>query len=176
VAMKYFLMQKKNFDIVESLENNPYFLYSSQLLVSAKPILVRTLLGSCVSVCLWDPIRKVGGINHFMLPLWNGEGLPTPKYGNVAIEKLLERMLAAGCKQTNLLAKIFGGAESFASRDNNFRIGLRNIAIAEKLLAEYKIPIVATSVGGYLGRNIQFNSATGEILLKYIKRELIKAQ
>ena len=49
-------------------------------------------------VCLYDPVIRVGGINHYMLPLWNGQGLASPKYGNIAIEKLLEKMISLGCQ------------------------------------------------------------------------------
>ncbi|MBF0165687.1 MAG: chemotaxis protein CheD, partial [Magnetococcales bacterium] len=51
---------------------------------------ITTVLGSCIAVCLWDRMRKEGGMNHYKLPLWNGDGLPSPKYGNIAIAKLIE--------------------------------------------------------------------------------------
>jgi chemotaxis protein CheD len=156
------------------LNDNHYFLYSSQLFVSLEPIIVKTLLGSCVSVCLWDSVKKIGGINHYMLPLWNGEGLPSPKYGNIAIEKLLDKMMHAGCRKVNIKAKVFGGAENLSNQENNFKVGHHNVLLAETLLNSLHIPIVAKSVGGYLGRNIQFNTYSGEILLKYIKKELFR--
>ena len=84
-----------------------HYLYPSALFASARPHKVVTVLGSCVSVCLWDPFLRIGGINHYMLPLWNGEGLASPKYGNIAIEKLIERMLYLGSRKSNLQAKIW---------------------------------------------------------------------
>ena len=85
------------------------YLYPAALVVPKKPTIVHTILGSCVSVCLFDKKNNFGGINHFMLPLWNGNGLASPKYGNIAIEKLYENMLQTGSEHKNLIAKVFGG-------------------------------------------------------------------
>ena len=63
-----------------------------EFFVHDEDILIMTTLGSCIAACIWDRDRKVGGMNHFLLPLWNGEGLAAPRFGNVAIEKLLARM------------------------------------------------------------------------------------
>lgn len=149
-----------------------HFLYPSALFVSARPHKVMTVLGSCVSVCLWDSVLAVGGINHYMLPLWNGNGLASPKYGNIAIEKLIERMLLVGCRKENLVAKVFGGGEVIETNLSNFRIGERNIAIAKELLAEHRIPIVAQSVGGKNGRKLLFVTSSGEVLQKIIEKKL----
>ena len=68
-------------------EMQKHYLYPSALFAERTPFLVDTILGSCVAVCLYDEHKKIGGINHYMLPLWNGDGLATPKFGNIAIEK-----------------------------------------------------------------------------------------
>lgn len=153
---------------------NTVFIYPAALFTDNKPFIVSTLLGSCISVCLWDNVLKVGGINHFMLPLWNGVGLASPRYGNIAIEKLLEEMIKLKCRKPNLIAKIFGGAAIIPTNPNFINIGSRNIDIAIKILEEKKIPIVAKSVGGNLGRKIQFNTHTGEVIMRYIKKTLSK--
>jgi len=148
-----------------------HYLYPSALFASARPHKVVTVLGSCVSVCLWDPFLRIGGINHYMLPLWNGEGLASPKYGNIAIEKLIERMLYLGSRKANLQAKIFGGGEVIdVNISGRFRIGERNIAIAKELLEEHRIPIVAQSVGGKRGRKLMFLTSTGEVFQKIIDK------
>lgn len=149
-----------------------HFLYPSALFASAKPHRVVTVLGSCVSVCLWDPVLSIGGINHFMLPFWNGNGLASPKYGNIAIEKLIERMLLLGSSKANLRAKVFGGGEVIETNIANFRIGERNIAIAKELLEAHRIPIVAQSVGGKNGRKLLFVTSTGEVFQKIIEKRL----
>ena len=105
-----------------------------------------------------------------MLPFWNGLGLASPKYGNIAIEKLIERMLFNGSKKENLIAKVFGGGEIIANQSELFNIGKRNIEISKIILAEKNIPIVGSSVGGILGRKIWFNTENSEVILKYIKK------
>jgi len=145
-----------------------HFLYPSALFASKEPYLVTTILGSCVAVCFWDKIKKVGGINHYMLPLWNGQGLASPKYGNIAINKLHEKMLQLGSTKENLQAKIFGGGEVIETTVYQYSIGQRNIEIAENTLRELNINIVASSIGGKKGRKILFDTSTGEVRLKFI--------
>lgn len=128
---------------------------------------VITVLGSCIAVCLYDPILKIGGINHFMLPLWNGIELASPKYGNIAIEKLIEKLNSLGSKTSQLEAKIFGGANQVSTILN---IGERNILVAKQLLSEHKIPIKAENVGGTKGRKIIFETSTGSVLMKFLNK------
>ncbi len=153
-------------------ELNTHFLYPAALFASKEPHRVSTILGSCVAVCLFDPTLNIGGINHFMLPFWNGQGLASPKYGNIAIEKLLEKMLSLGSKKHNLKAKVFGGGEVIETNISQFHIGERNIQLALEMLDELKIPVIAKSVGGKLGRKIEYNTATGEVKQKYIERSM----
>jgi chemotaxis protein CheD len=147
-----------------------HYLYPSAIYISRKPFYITTILGSCIAVCLWDKKLKFGGMNHYMLPFWNGLGLASPKYGNIAIEKLIERMLFNGSKKENLIAKVFGGGEIIANQSELFNIGKRNIDIAKTILAEKNIPIIGSSVGGILGRKIWFNTENSEVILKYIKK------
>jgi chemotaxis protein CheD len=147
-----------------------HYLYPSAIYINRKPFYITTILGSCIAVCLWDKKLKFGGMNHYMLPFWNGLGLASPKYGNIAIEKLIERMLYNGSKKENLIAKVFGGGEIIANQSELFNIGKRNIEISKIILAEKNIPIVGSSVGGILGRKIWFNTENSEVILKYIKK------
>lgn len=90
--------------------------------------MVKTILGSCVAICLWDKRLKIGGINHYMLPAWNGNDLASPKYGNIALDKLIERLQAMGSRVEDLQAKIFGGGELLDSgKGTAIVIGERNI-------------------------------------------------
>lgn len=106
-----------------------------------------------------------------MLPLWNGQGLASPKYGNIAINKLLEKMLSIGCSQRNLVAKVFGGANVIETNNAQFMIGERNISIAFDMLNALQIKVISQSIGGTQGRKIQFNTLTGEIRQKMIERQ-----
>src|SRR5688572_13771956 len=87
-----------------------YYLFPSTIFAELLPHQVKTILGSCVAVCLFDQVLNYGGINHYMLPWWNGNGMPSPKYGDIAIERLIDKMLFLGSQKKNLVAKIFGGA------------------------------------------------------------------
>jgi chemotaxis protein CheD len=145
------------------------YLYPAALITMEISGYVHTILGSCVSVCLYDEVRKTGGINHYMLPFWNGDGLPTPKYGNIAIQKLLEKMISIGSRKEHLVAKIFVGGEVIESLNQSFNIGRKNIAIAVDMLNELKIPIIAQSTGGNLGRKIIFNTYSGEVIHRFVK-------
>ncbi|HYW94929.1 MAG TPA: chemotaxis protein CheD [Bacteroidales bacterium] len=106
-----------------------------------------------------------------MLPFWNGQGLASPKYGNIAIVRLIEKMISLGSRQPNLVAKVFGGANIFESELEHFQIGERNIVVAERTLGEYNIRITGSSVGGNLGRKIQFHSQTGEVRQRMISKQ-----
>jgi chemotaxis protein CheD len=121
-----------------------------------------------VSICLYDKGKGFGGINHYMLPFWNGRELASPKYGNIAIESLVKKMEALGAARINMVAKVFGGANQLG---HNTGIGDRNFEVAYDMLHEMKIKIVAKSVGGYNGRKITFNTATGEVFMKNIVKQ-----
>lgn len=149
-----------------------HFLYPAALYASKEPIVINTILGSCVAVCVWDQVLKYGGMCHYMLPYWNGEGLASPKYGNIAIEKLLEKMYSYGSKKYNIIAKVFGGGEVIDVKTPQFHIGERNINLAFEVLEEEKIQVVSQSVGGKLGRKIIFYTETGEVKQRYVQKQI----
>ncbi len=154
---------------MEVAELQKVFLYPAAILVATRPARIATLLGTCVAVCLWDSKTKIGGMNHYLLPLWNGEGLASPKYGNIAIEKLIKEMISRGADKRNMIAKIFGGRMHSEAGSVPYHIGLRNSHIAKQMLSDFAIPIVAENVGGELGMTIQFDTSTGIVKLKYIR-------
>ena len=144
------------------------YIYPSSIFATSNAHEVTTVLGSCVSICLWDKHLQIGGINHYMLPLWNGNGLASPKYGNIAIEKLIEKMKQLGCRKENLVAKVFGGANVIQSNVNIFNVGERNYKIAFEILEKEQIQVSAKSIGGEVGRKIIFNTGTGEVMMKFL--------
>ena len=108
-----------------------------------------------------------------MLPNWNGNDLASPKYGNIAIDKLLERMLQLGSNVKDIQAKIFGGGEMLeTSTGKPTLIGERNIRVARLMLEEKKIQIVASSTGGKKGRKILFFTDTGEVRHKFLEKQV----
>ena len=144
-----------------------YYLLPSGIFVEKEPHVVDTVLGSCVAVCMYDHRLKIGGINHYMLPFWNGQGLASPKYGNIAMDKLIEKMELLGSKRTNMIAKVFGGANQMQS---SLGVGQRNVMMVKDYLADARIPIVAENVGGEIGRKIRFNTSNGQVLMKFLQK------
>jgi len=150
-----------------------YFLYPSSLFVSKEPYVVKTILGSCVAICIWDKRLKIGGMNHYMLPNWNGNDLASPKYGNIAIDKLINKLLSLGSKKEDLIAKVFGGGDMLEGKQaNSYLIGERNIRVARILLEERDIPVVASSTGGKRGRKILFFTDSGEVRHKLLEKKV----
>jgi len=144
-----------------------HYLNQGMIFVSRNECIITTVLGSCISICLWDPASGIGGMNHYMLPLWNGDSLPSPRYGNIAITKLIDKMISAGCAKKNLKAKVFGGAEIlYMPKSMELSIGMQNIMLADDLLSREGIPVISIDVGGNCGRKIEFNTKEGIVKLK----------
>ncbi len=156
--------------IENKVQIGKHYLYPSNLFVSNTPYQITTVLGSCISVCLFDAEKLIGGMNHFMLPYWNGEGLASAKFGNIAIERLLSEMKAKGANIKNIRAKVFGGANQ---ANFSMNVGDRNIVLAKKVLQEEQIEIVAESVGGTKGRKLIFDTHTGLVKMRYIQQTQI---
>ena len=144
-----------------------HFLYPSNLFVSEERHIITTILGSCVGICLYDTRLRVGGMNHYMLALWNGNGLASPRFGNIANEKLIQQVLLLGSAKSDLVAKVFGGANQTTSYNN---IGARNAEIAFEMLDRMNIPVVGKSVEGEVGRKIVFDTMTGEVRMKFVQK------
>ena len=143
-------------------ERQRAYLLPGQFHVSSEPCQIKTILGSCVSICLWDARRAAGGMNHFLLPS-SGEGqLVSLRFGDVATAALLEKLLWAGCRMENLTAKVFGGSAIFQN-ENCYAIslGARNVTAALQLLQNAGIPVVAQQTGGSHGRKLIFNTDDG---------------
>jgi chemotaxis protein CheD len=145
------------------------YLHPGQLFAAGHPATVTTILGSCVSLCLWDPMSKIGGMNHFLLPFWIGDDAASPRFGTVAIESLIEKILQLGANKTRLRGKIFGGAcviEAFRERDDH--IGIVNARLAENMLRLQRIPVLEHDVAGRRGRKLVFNTDDGVSSVKYL--------
>lgn len=152
------------------ISNRSTFIHVGQIHIDEGSTAISTILGSCVAVCLYDKKLSIGGMNHYLLPFWNGNGLQSPKFGNISIPKLIESMQERGSSLKSIEAKIFGGACMRTLKTENMMIGEKNILVAREILKEYKIAVVAEDVGGYNGRNILFNLDRGKVLLKYTSK------
>jgi len=141
------------------------YLHPGQIFTASHAVLVSTVLGSCVAVCLWDPVARVGGMNHFLLP----SGRNDPRYGNAAMQQLVDEMTGRGALVARMVAKVFGGAcviPGFA--DPRQAIGARNADVARQSLAASFIPIRAEQTGGRRGRKLLFHTGSGAAFVKEI--------
>lgn len=139
--------------------------------IARTPTAISTILGSCVSVCLWDPERRVGGLNHFLLPHWNEGDGASWRYGNAAIAGLIEVLVASGARASNLSAKVFGGARvlaAFSGTPGGGHLGSRNVEVAHQTLRRHAIPIVAEATGGERGRKLIFHTDDGSAWVKLL--------
>ena len=133
-------------------------LVQGEMKISTAPdILLVTVLGSCISACLWDSRAGVGGMNHFMLPVGDTTDL-SGRYGSYAMELLINELLRSGARIERLEAKLFGGARMFGGLSD---VGASNAAFAEKFLRDEGIPVVGSSLGGLAARRVQYWPTTG---------------
>jgi len=129
-------------------------------------VLVTYALGSCVGICIYDPMTKVGGLSHIMLPssTLNNTGATNPmRFADTAIVMLIRKMEAAGAMRVRMKAKIAGGAQMFAAVGNNSlaNIGARNVEAVKQVLARERIPIIAEDTGKNYGRTVHFSPGDG---------------
>ncbi len=135
---------------------------------SDKPASIQTTLGSCVSVCLFDPDNRVGGMNHILMPGSADMNRfdTTARYGVNAMELLINRMMSLGGVRSRFLAKVFGGAHLLQSISRQNGMGRRNIEFVFKFLEMERIRVVSQEVGGHASRIVYFHTDTGNVFLK----------
>jgi chemotaxis receptor (MCP) glutamine deamidase CheD len=133
------------------------------------PTHIRTVVGSCIAVCLHDPYTNVGGMNHFMLPDGKDAVDQCGRYGRQAMEMLIEQCVAAGAQRDNLNAKFFGGGHVLKGEGCGNGIPQMNINFAEEYIAAAGFPVLAKDVGGTEARHIVFASHSGLVLLKRLQ-------
>ena len=138
------------------------YLYPGQVFTASQPLLVSTILGSCIAVCLWDEKTRIAGINHYLLPSGPVRAQTDLRYGNLAIERLIDEMVAAGATTSRMMAKVVGGASIMGSSSGGRQsIGDQNAAVARQVLAKYGIAVTAEQTGGVRGRKLLFHTGTG---------------
>ncbi|NLJ33621.1 MAG: chemotaxis protein CheD [Firmicutes bacterium] len=142
--------------------------------VKAPLVLITIGLGSCVGVTLYDPIMKIGGMAHIMLPYQqkNSAGGKPGKYADSAVPYLLQELLHLGAVEKRIEAKLAGGAQMFPSKGKRgndiLRVGERNVEATLEALKKARIRIVAQDTGGNHGRTLEFATLTGSLRVKTI--------
>ena len=139
---------------------------------TARPMLIITVLGSCVAACIRDRFSGIGGMNHFMLPAVSDSGEPSNAsacYGIYAMEILINQLLKMGAQRKNLEAKIFGGGNLLKSF-TVANVGERNSAFVRNYLKLERIPIVAEDLLDIYPRKIYFFPDQGKVMVKKLIR------
>ncbi len=136
--------------------------------VKGSDIIVTYALGSCVGICLYDPVNKVAGLSHIMLPTAEGSAANQMKFADTAIPLLMKKMISSGAKSTYIKAKIAGGAQMFAGDPNSpvSNIGTRNVQAVKQALMKQRIQIVAEDTGKNYGRTVFFSAGNGIMKVK----------
>jgi chemotaxis protein CheD len=127
-------------------------------------------LGSCVGIVIFDKNQKISGLSHIMLPTMGAKQDRIGKYADTAIPKMLEDMLKKGANKMLLRAKIAGGASVFSFKEDNLKIGDRNIRAVKEILKNYNIRILSEDVGGNRGRTIIFDPITTDLFIRMVKK------
>ena len=145
----------------------------ADLKLCSAPDAITTLgLGSCVGIAVRDPVTKIGGLAHIMLPdstQFSGT-VNVPKFADTGTKELIRLIVAKGGNRNRLVAKIAGGAQmfSFQSKSELIAIGERNVAAVKKVLGELKIPILSSDTGLNFGRTVVFYPETGDFVIKAV--------
>ena len=129
-------------------------------------MVICTILGSCISVCLWDPAGRLGGMNHLLLPEMKQTGSGLDTAGAIAMERLINRLVRMGAERSRLRAKLFGGSSMLSGLTD---IGARNAQFGRSYLAAERIPCDNESLGGTLARKLRFWPASGAVQQKFVE-------
>lgn len=142
--------------------------------VSKQEEQVGTVLGSCVSACIHDPVRQLGGMNHFMLPepkgigdSWSSTVGRAARYGSDAMEHLINAILKAGGQRADLTIKIFGGGRVLAQMSD---VGQRNIEFVRRYIEAEHLKLVAEDLGDIYPRQVQFFPQSGKARVRALRR------
>jgi chemotaxis protein CheD len=156
---------------------NRIIIHPGEFYVSTKEEVISTLLGSCVAACLYDPVNKIIGMNHFLL-VYKKHSFDKPiieseegRYGIQAMELLINAMMAKGASRLNLKAKCFGGGDVLKLRGEpggRQSVGSVNIDFIREFLKNEKIPMVGSALGGNFGRNVHFVGSDFSVFVKMI--------
>lgn len=150
----------------EASEPRAVYLHPGEMVVTSEPAAIKTILGSCIAVCLWDTERAIGGMNHFVMPQGASSAANPGRFGCFAVPRLLEAMVEHGARSARLQAKVFGGASMISgAAPRPTHVGMQNMRLATELLERAGVPVVACDVGGARGRKIVFHTADGSVAL-----------
>ncbi|MCU0846334.1 MAG: chemotaxis protein CheD [Spirochaetes bacterium] len=145
----------------------------AQIKTASSPGILRTILGSCVGVCIYDRMKKIGGMAHILLPSNLSDSTRPEKFADTAVPMLVKQLIGEGARKEFLSAKIAGGASMFKFGANTMlgQIGDKNVEMVKNVLSRLGIPIVAEDTGGNSGRVIDFFLEDGRMRVKTMGQE-----
>ena len=147
---------------MSNITKTSYLLEAGHIYFTKDFAVIQVVLGSCVSVCLWDSRLLYGGMNHFVYPATLESAKATPVYGNVATIALLKMMTEAGSRIRDIKAHILGGGHPENMKEDK-GVGTENIKVARDILKKKGVVIASEDVGGIMGRKIVFDTQTGQV-------------
>lgn len=145
-----------------------FYVEPGQLLISTEPCTLRTILGSCVAICLFDPEQRIGGMNHYMLASGFSPHERSLRHGDVASLELLSRLLRLGCRRSQLCASVYGGARVLSEVSDLMHLGRRNAEFAIEWLHQQDIAIAATDILGNCARRLDFHVSDGSASVRLL--------
>jgi len=152
------------------------FLMPGELFVAREPTIISTILGSCVSVTMFSPRFKVGGMCHALLPEDEASSGSDPRrFVDNAIVHMVREFHKLGIQRKDILVKLFGGSDVLPTANSESTVGTQNVKKAREIIKREKLRLVAQDVRGEQGRKIFFNTCTGEILLKRVAKQDIRS-
>lgn len=162
---------------MKNLDNkSSIYLLPGDVVLSDHYHVLRTTLGSCVSIILWHPARKIGVMSHFMLPAASDDDQEQRdgRYGDAAMDMMLEKLASVKVKPSECQAKILGGGRMFSGK-GTFSIGTKNGKVARQLVLSHGIPIVATALFGDGHRKVVFDVQSGSVWSQQVNQHLADA-
>jgi chemotaxis receptor (MCP) glutamine deamidase CheD len=144
-------------------------IYVGGIFCSSEPVVVKTLLGSCIAACLYDPVARAGGMNHFLLPKAFKHDNDSARFGAYAMDCLVgELMMKHKVDRRRLVAKVFGGAHVIGMEETEEGVPQQNVRFIRQYLADEGFALLGEDLGGYEPRLVLFNTSTGMVRVKHL--------
>lgn len=162
---------------LDSGSKRQIYIHIGEYHVSRRPEIISTVVGSCVAVCLFDADSGIAGMNHILLPgsIGMADFSISAKYGMNAMELLIAKMMKLGADRNKIIAKAFGGACTLSAMDSKNHIGKKNADFVVKFLEKEGLKLSSCSLGGVMGRKVNFHTDTGSVFIKRIIPSAIKS-
>lgn len=157
--------------MVEFIGNEFTYLLPGDLVVTSEQTKLITVLGSCVSVCMFDRDRNVAGMNHYMLPVNKANDPNLFKYGDTSLSHMLNQMIKLGAQKSNIICRVYGGGAMFSKTGPGFNIGQQNVELALQFLKDNDLIPKSVETGGTSGRKVIFDTSAG-VISSYLLNEM----